>query len=296
MLDEAVTAHPAESGQDFASRAKDAEVWIAVARDNLGGQVAKLGETIRSPSVMSDRWNLLTELQAFRTRFREQIGNLVFQTATAFDYVQRRDVVPGHAGEVHSAIAVRATATDLLRVLAARRQKVSEAEPEDVQWNAQQLEKEMDTFGRTAAYKALRAQDKRALIEFRQKLRAMVSDSSPRLGDLQGLVDDYVALIHTLVGTLNPEFLRENDREVWAAVGVGLEQVQSRLETSPAQAAQELVLAVKLSQGLYGRDDKLDGFLRKSRKVALAELQGPELSATVDVFRELLASLAVYES
>jgi hypothetical protein len=141
----------------------------------------------------------------------------------------------------------------------------------------------------------LRAQDKRALIEFRQRLRAMVSQGKPAKAELQSLVDEYCTLIQSLVGTLNPEFLRENDREVWAQVGVALEQAQSKLESDPAAAARELATAAKVAQGLYGREEKLDGFLRKSRKSSLAELTGVELSATLDVFRELLASLAVYE-
>ena len=38
---------------------------------------------------------------------------------------------------------------------------------EDVQWHAQQLQNELDAFGRTNAYKALRAQDKRHVLEIR---------------------------------------------------------------------------------------------------------------------------------
>jgi hypothetical protein len=292
LLAEAVSSQVVEAGLDFPSRVRAAESALSTAQSDLVAQVTKLGETLRSPSVMSDRWNLLTEIQAFRTRFRELIGNLVFHTSSPFDYIQRKEVVPGHVEEVRSAITVRATTADLIRVLAARRQKVVEAESEDVQWNAQQLEKEMDTFGRTAAYRALRAQDKRALIEFRQRLRGMVM---PAKAELEGLVDEYTALIQSLVGTLNPDFLRENDREVWAQIGVGLEQAQSKVETAPVEAAEELASAARLGQGLYGRDGKLDAFLRKSRKAGLAGLQGPELSATLDVYRELLANLAVHE-
>ena len=53
---------------------------------------------------------------------------------------------------------------DLIRVMGSRMEKIADAEPEDVQWNAQQLEKELDIFGKTPAYRALRAQDKRKVI------------------------------------------------------------------------------------------------------------------------------------
>jgi hypothetical protein len=296
LLDEAVGVGGMDPGQDPASRMQFVERVVGAARDSLEGQVAKLGTTIRSPQVVSDRWNLLTELQAFRSRFREQIGNLVFDTAAAFDYVQRHEVVPGHSDEVKSAITVRAMATDLARVLGARLSKISEAKTGDVQGIALQLEKEMDTFGRTAAYKALRAQDKRAVIEMRQRLRGLVQVPGLQKSDLQALVHEYLGLIQSLVANLNPALLRENDQQVWAAVGVGLEQAQSLLDTAPDQAAANLAAVIQVGQGLYGRDDKLDNFLRKTRKVALTELGGVELAATLDAYRELISNLAIYES
>jgi hypothetical protein len=298
MLAESVHQNASEIGQDPASRQRTVEMSLVAAREQLAAQVAKLGETIRSPSVVSDRWNLLSEIQAFRTRFRDQIGSLVFDSASAFDYLKRKEVVPGHVDAVRSAIAVRATATDLLRVLSARRQKVAESESEsgDLQGNAMQLEKEMDTFGRTPAYRALRAQDKRALIEFRQRLRSSLADATIDKPALESLVSEYQAHIESLLGTLNPEILQENDREVWATVGVALEQAQSQLESAPESATQALVEAIRAGLGLYGRDDKLDGFLRRARKLTVQGLVGPELAATIEIFRELIAGLPVYES
>jgi hypothetical protein len=187
---------------------------------------------------------------------------------------------------------VRANVTDLLRLLGARKTKVTEAATgEDVLWNAQQLEKEMDTFGRTQAYRALRAQDKRALIEFRQRLRGLVQTGTSQ-AQLLELVDGYQTLLQTLITTLNPQMLQENDLELWAAIGVGLEQAAGKVESAPAESAAELASWVAKAQGLYGRNEALDGFLRRTRKVPLAQLQGPELSATLEVFRELLTTLA----
>ena len=77
---------------------------------------------------------------------------------------------------------VRATAADLRRVVTARLEEVREAEPEDVQWNAQQLEKELDVFGRTPAYATLRAQDKRRVIEFRQQLGELAASAGTAQG------------------------------------------------------------------------------------------------------------------
>src|SRR5262245_31477773 len=129
---------------------------------------------MRSPTVVSDRWNLIGELQTFRHAFRDQIGNLVHATASVFSpEVRKEEVVPFWAEDLEAALALRSTVADLKRIVRARRDKVRDAEDEDVQWNCQQLEKELDSFGKTPAYKALHAHDKRVLIELRTELTRM---------------------------------------------------------------------------------------------------------------------------
>lgn len=295
MLDEAVEEAELENGDRATRGFHEAEQSLALAKEQLTFEIAKLGETVRSPSVVSDRWNLLSEVQAFRTRFREQIGGLVYRTASAFGDVSRKDVVPGHADEVRSAVRVRSTVADLSRVLAARAGKVRDAQPEDVQWNALQLEKEMDSFGKTPAYKALRAQDKRGLIEFRQQLRTLVADALPAKAQLVTIVEHYFEFIKGLAVVNNRQILIDQDRELWAASGVKLETAESLLLTDEESAAHSLSEAVALAQGLYGREPKLDSFLRKSRKAPIGSLAGGELQDAVNAFRELIAGLPVFD-
>lgn len=267
---------------------------IGFGRDRLAAQVAKLGETLRSPAVMSDRWNLLSELQLFRSGFREQMGELVFETASVFAYVQRREVVPGFESDLSSAIEVRSAVADLRRELAVRHQTVEEAELEDISWNADQMAREMDAFGAGSAFQGLRAQDKRALSEHRQQLRMRIDRGHPTKADLKRWMEAYFVIAQSLAGNLNPELLKENDREVLAAAGVHLEQAQQYAETDGTLSARALAAAVDVGKGLYGRDEALDAFLRQVETVTISELQGPELNATVDVFRELLSNLSVH--
>jgi hypothetical protein len=144
----------------------------------LGQEITRLGERMRSPSVVSDRWNLLADLQAFRSRYRQLIGDLVYMTASAFAEVHRKEVVPGYKDELDAAVLIRSTVTDLSRLIATRATKVDEAQPEDVLWFAQQIEKDLDTFGKTPAYRALRAQDKRQIIEFRAAVGKLTANAA----------------------------------------------------------------------------------------------------------------------
>ena len=75
---------PSPKGNGLASLVEDAvlddaararlERVLESAASQLFEQVQTLGVKVREPGVVADRWNLLAEVQASRTRFREQIG------------------------------------------------------------------------------------------------------------------------------------------------------------------------------------------------------------------------------
>jgi hypothetical protein len=258
---------------------------------HIAQQITELGELMRNPQVVSDRWNLLAELQRFRSRFREEIGDLVYDTASMFQEIRREDVVPGHAEAVSAALLVRATVADLRRVTGSRVKSIQDSDTEDIQWNAQQLEKELDMFGQTPAYGALRAQDKRAVIEFRQSLGEL--SRRPNIGkpELLALVQPFAEMVASWDQVNKRQILVAHDREVLAACGVRLEHAESMLTKDPSGAARVMAEAALTAQSLYGRDLELDTFLRKSRKTSLSALTGKELQQTLENLRMLLANL-----
>jgi len=290
LVDEAVAELSAES-----RRRLDAVLGQAATR--LSEQVQALGARVRDPAVVSDRWNLLAEVQAFRTRFREQIGTLVFDAISLFADVDRSDVVPGHSEEVRGAVAVRSSVTDLRRVLEARGDKARVAEPEDVQWHAQHLEGEMDAFGKTAAYRALRAQDKRRIIEYRQHLRDLAAQPLPGKGEVIALCLQFLEFVKGLAVVNQRALLLEHDREVWARTGVKLEQVEAHLREDPAATAAAVALAeaADVAGGLYGRSEQFDEFLRRARRQSFALLAPEDVPRAVEDFRLLVASLPFTE-
>ncbi|MCE9673683.1 hypothetical protein LY474_38365 [Myxococcus stipitatus] len=282
-----------EAGRPRGSSGQDPTAILQESMQQLAQGVTQLGEAMRNPSVVSDRWTLLAEIQRFRARFREQVGNLVFETASTFAEVSRAQVVPGHEAEVKAAVTVRAITSDLARILAARLNKVREAEPEDVQWNAQQLQTELDAFGRTAAYRNLRAQDKRHIVEMRAEVGRLAILPNPSRVDLLKVVEELESFVRGLSAVNQRQILIIHDREVWASCGVRLERAQSLVESDEASSAKLLAEAVGLGQALYGREAELDTFLRKARKQPLAQLTGVELRVSIEAFQGLLAQLDV---
>ncbi len=272
-------------------RQSEAASVIQALTQEMAAQITGLGERMRSPQVVADRWNLLADLQAFRSRFRELIGDLVYESANAFAHVSRAEVVPFWREELEATVAVRAALADLSRLMTARAREVESCEPEDVQWHAQRLARDLDAFGRTPAYRGLRAQDKRVLIEFRHSLAEVTGRTGLPRAELLALVTPFGEFAAGLLRVNQREILLAHDREVLAAVGVQLEQSEALWTHHPETARVGFLTAVRHAQALYGRDGGLDVFLRKDRKGTLATLDDATLRAELETFRQLLAEI-----
>jgi hypothetical protein len=260
----------------------------------LAGQITELGERVRMPEIVADRWALLAEVQAFRTRFRDQLGGLVFDVLSLFTEVERSEVVPGFDSELNAAITVRSTVTDLRRLLAVRQKKVQEALPDDVGKLGRELVGEMDAFGKTEAFKLLRAQDKRQVIELRASLKEIIERPHLEQPQLLAVVDGYLEFTESLTRINNREFLIAHDRQIWASLGVELEQADQLRSKDLRQSAERLYAAISRAQVLYGRDLILDTFLRRTKRMSVPNLDARELKAELDKFRELLANIPMY--
>jgi hypothetical protein len=255
----------------------------------LTAEIVKLGEVIRSPAIVSDRWALLTELQGARARFRQLISDLVFGSVVPLGATSRSEVVPGWAAEVKTVVAMRAIGADFRRLLLARRKQFNEATREDLQWNAQQLAREVKGFASTVAYRSLRAQDKRPLVELQVVLDQVAADTLPDPVEIERLIDALIQWTDGLAQMNKRQILIDHDREVWANAGVALERAEM------ACTPQAVAGIAGIAMSLYGRDGNLDAFLRKARKTPWNQLSPEQCRALLDELRELIANLPVHE-
>lgn len=284
LVDE-IDAHFPEDEISIDDRQEAVMDIIRAASGELRTEIARFGQRVRDPSVVGDRWNLVIELQSFRFQFRNRIGSMVFEVASQLAECKRRDVEPGFDEALAATLVIRSTTADLQRLMRARIQKVGEAAPEDVEWNIQQIEKELNAFGRTAAWRALRAQDKRVVTEFRHRLRKLLAPGLTKL-DLLTLLEPFVDFVDSFRDLNHREILVEHDQEVQAAVGVVLEGAMNAKRHEDKLAA--FNDAIGAGQSLYGRSPEFDAFLRKLRKTPPT---AESLPAEVEQFLGLLASL-----
>lgn len=268
-------------------RQNQVDMVLQKASDELKGEVGQFGMRVRDPSVVGDRWNLIAELQAFRFQFRNRIGSMVYETAAVLGECKRREVEPGYEEALGSTLVVRSTTADLRRLMRARIHKLGEAPADQVVVNAQQTEKELNAFGRTAAWRALRAQDKKEILEFREKLRTLIANPAVSKIDILEILEPFVEFVDGFSAVNNREILVEHDQEVQASVGVVLERAMNAMAYEEKLAA--FNEAVGMGQSLYGRSPDFDSFLRKLRKTPLTE---QTLPVEVEQFLVLLAGLS----
>ncbi|MBE2249465.1 MAG: hypothetical protein IAE78_07925 [Myxococcus sp.] len=285
LLSELATQFP-EAELEVEPKHVAIESVLKLGSAELRSEVSAFGMRVRDPSVVGDRWNLISELQSFRYRFRDRIGALVFEVAQQLGDCRRREVDPGYDEELAATLVVRSTTADLRRLMRTRIHKVSEAAPEDVEWNANQIEKELNAFGRTAAWRALRAQDKKVILEFRTRLKAI---NSPTLGKLEllSVLEPFVEFCDGFEDINQRELLVQHDQEVLATMGVTLERASNASDDGDCHQA--FVEAVGLAQTMYGRNGEFDGYLRKLRKAAPTPAT---VRAEVEQFLVIMANLS----
>ncbi len=257
--------------------------------DELKTEMARFGMQIRSPSVVGDRWSLLLELQSYRSKLRSRAASLVFDVLSVLGECKRRDVEPGYAEELGATLVIRSTTADLARLVQSRSLQIADAIDEDLEWNARQLDKEINAFARTAAWRVLRVQDKKTILEFRYQLGVLISRARYSRAELSMLVEPFLKFAEEFSAVNQREILVQHDQEVVASVGVGLETAM--MHADPNQQIAVFHEAVGQAQSLYGRNREFDAFLRRLRKTPVT---ADTLAGELEQFVMLLSTLGQY--
>jgi hypothetical protein len=270
---------------------QEVEAVFQTSAERLGKRLAELGERVRRPEVVTDRWALMTELQSFRLDFRMSIGDLVYLTAASFADVRREEVVPGYGLQLSAAAALRSAAVDLRRSLQGKLEKVARTAPEGLPALARQVEESLGSFSTMPASIPMRTRDKRELVGLREQLRQLASQPRIEEEELLRTMQPFLAGLERVAEELTTQVLTVQDRAIWASCGSKLEQASMHLLLSSPGAERVLMEALERAGELYGRSAAFDAFLRKHRRASGDGLDEVQLRETLEMFRERLAAL-----
>jgi hypothetical protein len=270
---------------------QEVEAVFQTSAERLSRRVAEMGERVRRPEVVTDRWELMTELQAFRLDFRTRLGELVYLTAAAFEDVSREEVVPGHGIQTAAAAALRGALVDLRRSLTGKLERMARTAPEALPALTRQVAESLGSFATMPATLTLRTRDKRLLVQLREALQQLGSSAQVDGAQVASLLQGFLAELDRMTEALTTQQLAAHDRAVWSACGARLEQVRMHLDFGSPGAERVLLEALERASQLYGRSETFDTFVRKNRRAQGEGLEEQELRQLMEQFREKLSAL-----
>lgn len=230
----------------------------------LTTEISSFAEAMRNPAVVSDAWELLQQIQLHRQRFRETVGGLVYDLASALGECRRDEVEPGYLEALDQALRLRVATTDLRNMLQKRKKSIEDAMLEDVDWNFAQLKRELEKFRTTITWAALRSHDRQHLVQLMELLFSLPADGV-RQQDLLRSMEPMLEFADRFSTLSRRELLQSHDREVLAACGVLLERAQMAVRHQPKEAIEAFVEAAQRGSALYGRSPEFDVLLYQAQ-------------------------------
>ncbi len=258
-LDDDVLPEPIRDTRDLdldalvEAPAEEIGASIAVLASMLKRDIIQFGARLRNPRVTADRWFLLGELQEMRTKCSQCIEAIVASMMSTFTDADLAEVLPRYASATKRAVALRTLVVDLSFDVNRLNTALAGSGVAQAAAIRTALAMRLNEFAETDGYRELRPQDKRLLIDFRQKLAAYQDLASERMQlvrDAEGLSK----FLEVMRAINQREVLIESDRRALQTIRmlleseVDVEDVMEHLET------------------VYGRWPPLDDFVRLGRK------------------------------
>ena len=257
----------------------------------MRGDVTRLGDRLRNPTVMSDPWMLIQDLLEFRGRVRAALGELIFQVCRFVAQVEREEVVPGYAAELHNGLLVREATCNLAFLFRGHTKRIATSGADKVLAALQDALKDLHAFSRTRALTQLRTSDKRIFLETRASLYRLARQLPPPAREISQASENLARFLDSMSVVSRRENLRLHDRAELERARRHVEAAQLNQGT-PDAARRELEGAIQAASGLYGRDAHLDAYLRAQRHFPAQWLHEAEIELEIARLGALLAGVS----
>jgi hypothetical protein len=252
-----------------ADKARRAVEVLHIRGHALRRDVLQLGNQLRSPRAVADRWNFLNNLQTARGRLRAGIGEMVADAASVYAEVSRASVIPEYQTDVNNAVGLRRTLHRFAIGLRVQLDKVEQNRVPSLPALLEGLLETMEQFGKTATWRELRAPDKKEFVKFRVQLGTVIDAGSPRPKALEAL-KGFVSFLELLSQIINQrETLRTHDHACLADLTAQLEQVENLPVAKRRGKPMEKVLV--FCERMTGRDHDLDGCTKRLKDAPSGE-------------------------
>ncbi|MDP1827237.1 MAG: hypothetical protein Q8L48_28445 [Archangium sp.] len=275
-----------EDGSDQRAEYEAAAVFRAIG-PLIQKEVVEVGAIMRRPELLSSPWSLLAELQRLRSDIRARVSDGVYLSAAALGAVSREDVVPGFAQEVMRALSFRGTEAALRRTA---RQRLESTTTPGAKL-AKSLEEDFEVFTAMPAWRHVKIETKREMLELRLRLAALATDETTTPVAVRDAVDPLLGVLAATSFELSRRLLIAHDRQARNLALRRAEQAELHLTLGTGAAGWALEAAFDAAAPLRGCNEQVDELMRGASKSVVGELPESDLMPLAADFAAALSRL-----
>ncbi len=252
-------SHRSDSSAAWSPREKAADALNAFA-GMLRSRVLDFAGRLRFALQQADGWPLLAELDEAQHRLTKAVQAVLFGVLGVFAQdVRREEILPAYRSAISESVALRAAFTDLAFHLGRFNQAIQDATPEAAVPLVVGIADRLARFASRPEYRTLRAEDKKAVIDFRATLHALrYRKEGPAMLPLRHAVEGFSKFLDAMHAINHREVLLLHDRTLLSDLLEHLDELIASPELRAATAAEELQRAVEILAATTGRSPDLD--------------------------------------
>lgn len=234
----------------------------------LRSRMVAFGERLQHATAQADSWPLLAELDDNKHRLSKAVQGVLFGVLSLFaSEVRREEIYPAYRSAVGESVQLRSALTDLSfhvnKFNAAIAKSTAGAAVPLVVAVADRLTR----FSARPEYRTLRAEDKKAVIDFRRTLYEMRQRTDGiSMGPLKFAVEGFSKFLESMQQINHREVLVLHDRQRLQEALDKLEQAQDMADEHAA--CEELDTVIVALGAVQGRNPELDDARRNYMPVS----------------------------
>lgn len=245
----------------------------------LRSRVLGFADRLKFALAQSDSWPLLAELDDHQHKLSKAVQGLYFGMLGVFAQDVRRDeILPSYRSAVSEAVRLRVATADLNYHLSRFNHAIADASPEAAVPLVVAIADRLQRFSARPEYRTMRAEDKKAVIDFRRELYLLRhGHEGLPMARLRIAVEGFSKFLESLQAINHREVLVLHDRQRLSDAFALLERAEAFAATDIDGARIQMAQVVDLVSSLLGRNPELDLAYRRYR----AEPPSPDMLPTV---------------
>ncbi len=239
----------------------------------LKSRVQSFAGRLRHALSQSDSWPLLAELDDYQHGLSKAVQGVLFGLLGVFSSDSRREeILPSYRSAVTEAVELRGALTHLTLHINRFNDALSKASQGQLVPLVVAIADRLARFTARAEYRTLRAEDKKAVIDFRTQLQQLrySKNGIPQV-PLRHAVEGFSKFLDAMGAINHREVLMVHDRQRLLEAIEKLEEARNLALAEPESGAARLLAIVKFLGVVYGRNPELDELLRNTSETPPAD-------------------------